>query len=368
VNDRFIELLTKELSDTLTADEQQEFNTLLETSSTYRKQREILKDYWKRDATAYTANVVLFKKIMSRIQAEEETATEDVILADTAQRSNRSFRHFMWYSAAAVLLMVGTVAYYYLTTPKPQKVMLATNWQQNTTKIGVRKKLILTDGTVVTLNSATTFRYPATFGAKTREVYLNGEAYFDVHKDHQHPFIIHTNKMNIRVLGTAFNVKSYQSEPLSETTLIRGSIEVTLNDRPNDRIILKPKEKLILQNNTFTKSTTNISTPGNTIAQNTGKGTQYALTNLTYLPNHDSLVVETSWMFNKLIFRNEDFGSIANQMERWYGISIVFKKEELKTLRFTAMFENETVLQALDALRGTEDFHYKLKNSVIYIY
>src|ERR1019366_6846207 len=104
----------------------------------------------------------------------------------------------------------------------------------------VKSKIVLSDGSVVTLNSETTLRYPAEFNGQTREVYLDGEAFFDVAKDHKHPFIVHAGKMNVRVLGTAFNIKSYANDATSETTLIRGAIEVTMSDRPSDRIILKP--------------------------------------------------------------------------------------------------------------------------------
>ena len=230
----------------------------------------------------------------------------------------------------------------------------------------MRARLVLSDGTIVTLNSGTAFKYPLSFGNKNREVYLNGEAFFEVHKDREHPFIIHTKKMNVRVLGTVFNIKSYDSESHSETSLIHGSIEVTLNDRAADRIILKPHEKLVIQNNLPAQNQTNIPT-GRSHLNAAVKGTQYTLTNLTYIPRIDSAAVETLWLKNKLVFRNENFESIADDMSRWYGVQIVFEHEELKKLRFTAMFERETATEALESLRFTGGFHFKKKGLIFYI-
>ncbi|HWZ04919.1 MAG TPA: FecR domain-containing protein, partial [Mucilaginibacter sp.] len=208
-------------------------------------------------------------------------------------------------------------------------------------------------------------RYPPVFNGQTREVYLNGEAFFDVFKDHQHPFIVHAGKMNVKVLGTAFNIKSYANESRSETTLIRGAIEVTMSDRPSDRIILKPNEKLILNNTTIQKR----GVTGNLTAMRTDTVySNYALTNLTHLKSNDTTVVETSWVNNKLIFKDQAFNEIANQMERWYGVKIAFRNESVKDYRFTGVFENESVIQALDALKLIENFNYKYKNETISIY
>jgi len=170
--------------------------------------------------------------------------------------------------------------------------------------------------------------------------------------------------MNIKVLGTAFNVKSYSNDKNIETTLIRGAIEVTLSDRPSDRIILKPNEKLILNNTTFPllKNNNNIAS----IPENVN--TNYALTNLTHLKSNDTTIVETSWVNNELVFKDEAFSDLANQMERWYGVKIKFKNSDFKDYRFTGVFVKENIMEALDALKMIETFNYKYKNETVYIY
>ncbi|ASU35388.1 FecR family protein [Mucilaginibacter xinganensis] len=368
VNDRFIKLLTKELSDELTYDEQVELKQLLQDNKEYRDQREILKDYWKTNSIEYAANAVMFKKVMERIKSEENVAQVERIDEFKGKSPRGKFRLRAWYAAAAFMIaIISVVTYQYVIVPKFDNDLAAIKWLQKTTRPTTKSIITLADGTIVTLNSATTLKYPDSFSGKTREVYLDGEAYFDVHKDHEHPFIIHTNKMNVRVLGTAFNVKSYQNEILSETTLIRGSIEVTLNDRPSDRIILKPKEKLIVQSKISTRKKSTL-TADSSSPESIGKGTRYTLTNLTYYPNNDKTIIETSWVQNKLVFSNEDFSQLSDQLERWYGMHITFGNAWVKQYRFTGMFEKETLPEALDALKMIEHFNYRIENSTVFIY
>ncbi|MGZ3752815.1 MAG: FecR family protein, partial [Mucilaginibacter sp.] len=318
------------------------------------------KDYWKQKDQHYANSELMFNKIRARIGVDE--TSDNVVELPKVKK-----RYILWRSIAAVLMItLCCVALYKLRVRSEEKVTERFAGLENTTtKPQTRSIITLTDGTKVTLNSESTLKYPASFNGKTREVYLVGEAFFDVHKDHQHPFIIHTGKMNIRVVGTAFNVKAYPNDITSETTLIRGMIEVTLNDRPSDRIILKPKEKLILKNNQVYPGK-----PSLHVAEASENAVlpQYTLTTLTYFKSQDTSVVETSWLKNRLIFRNEDFATLAERMQRWYGVNIIFKNDEVKLYRFNGIFEKETINQALDALQITEKFHYKIDKSNVLIY
>jgi len=353
-NDRFIILLTKELCEQLNDAEREELLSILNEHPHYRDQRDLFKAYWEKDRNEYEASTALFKKVQEKIRAEEAISHP--------QRSHRR----IWYSAAAALiLIIGSIAYLRHSTQNSQTIAATTRWLQTTTRPTQKDVLKLSDGTVVTLNSATTIKYPDHFSDSTREVYLEGEAFFDVNKNPGHPFIIHADKMNIRVLGTSFNVKSYRNEPSGEATLITGSIEVTLNDRPSDRIILKPKEKLIVQNNKATRRQLGIA---QTTLDSAGKSTRYALTNLTYFRNNVNTVVETSWVENKLVFSNKDFIDISGDLERWYGVHIEFMTERAKHYNFSGYFEKETLPEALDVLKMIDHFSYKIEDSTVYIY
>ena len=175
------------------------------------------------------------------------------------------------------------------------------------------------------------------------------------------PFIIHTGRMNIKVLGTEFNVKSYPQDSTYETTLLRGSIEVTLNDRPSDRIILKPKEKLIVANLSFgnaheSKVSTHVVQP------------QLLVTELHYVSKTDRAIAETSWLDNKLVFEDESFTNLAINLGRKYNVNIHFSNEKLKDYRFTGIFKEETIQEALTALQLTEKFSFKIMGSEVYIF
>lgn len=357
---RFVELLTKELTEELTSAEKQELDLLLQHNPGFKQQIAAIKEYWNSNQPTYKASAANFKKVMDAIRVAEQSSG--------MQHDNKKpIKLWPILKYLAAVLVLGTTLYvWYLSAGPGKKTSLASNWQKKVTAPRIKQRLVLSDGTIVTLNSGTSFKYPLSFTGKNREVYLNGEAFFEVHKDREHPFIIHTNKMNVRVLGTAFNIKSYDNESRSETSLIHGSIEVTLNDRAADRIILKPHDKLIVENNLSEKIETNI--PNSSDKLNAPvKYTQYSVTNITYNPQIDNAAIETLWLKNKLVFNNDDFESIAADMERWYGIQIVFKHDELKKLRFTATFELETPTKALESLRVTEDFQLKKKGSVFYI-
>lgn len=119
-------------------------------------------------------------------------------------------------------------------------------YKEMTTEMGMKTKKRLSDGSVVWLNAGSRLRYPEKFSSGQREVYLSGEGYFEVKASAGHPFIIHTSKMDIRVLGTEFNVRSYDDEDFAETALIRGAVEVAMKETGNNApVLLKPNQKII---------------------------------------------------------------------------------------------------------------------------
>ncbi|MDP4149204.1 MAG: FecR domain-containing protein [Bacteroidota bacterium] len=233
------------------------------------------------------------------------------------------------------------------------------------TNNGSRTHVVLPDGTMVWLNSGSRIKYDKNFGAGLREINLTGEAFFDVAHNAQTPFVIHTARIDIKVLGTRFNVKSYPSDNTTEATLIRGSIEVSIKDRPSEKIILKPNEKLVVAND---DSTLHRTLPGHHAAVK--DESLVSICKPTYETNTGA-VIETSWVDNKLIFQDEEFGELAIKMERWYGISIHFDNADLEKLQFTGSFQKETVQQALDALKETATttpFNYRITENQITIY
>ena len=276
---------------------------------------------------------------------------------------NKRKKRLLWACAAAVFTaVIAFLALSYHTTPASIQDKIAQS--EVSTKNGSRTKIQLPDGTSVWLNSSSKLVYDNQhFGTSIRDVSLVGEAYFDVVKNPAKPFIIHTAKMDIRVLGTAFDVKCYPDEKTTETSLIRGSIEVTLKDR-QEKIMMKPNEKLILSNEDL--KPLKINTVPVKQAAPFKANPIIELGHLTLFPK-DSSIVETAWVENKLLFSDESLGEIAKKMERWYGVSIQITSERLKKELITGAFEKETIYQALNALQLTIPFTYKANKDIIII-
>lgn len=332
---RFTELLGKKLADEISIEEHKDFMLLLEGNAAYRQEYESLSSYFQSKETEEEDAMPLFEKIKARIENPESPE----IPVSKSRFGN-------WYRIAAILaLCICSFGGYQLYNKRMgSQAESALVWKEINTPSRLTSKITLADGTIVTLNSETRLKYPAAFKGAHREVYLTGEAFFDVKKDAEHPFIIHTEKINIKVLGTTFDVKAYKNDPHTEATLITGAIQVSMNALPEKQILLKPQEKFSLQHQ----------------AKNAADSPLYSI-----IPLNDT---ETSWMNHKLVFKNESFDVLANSLSRWYGLQVVFKNESLKNSRFTGFFEKENISQALKALQLIEPFRYKIQDKTVYIY
>ncbi len=244
-------------------------------------------------------------------------------------------------------------------------VMAANTWQTYVTQVSEKRKLSLPDGSVVWLNAGSNLRYdPEQMRKGSRQVFLEGEAFFDIAHDASRPFKVRSGVVEIKVLGTAFNVKAYPEDVNIETSLIRGSVEVRLDDRPDDVYQLRPHEKLVVSRQT--QATVNLQASNNTTPS---ARTMSPLVSLKRIAVADSglLVEETAWLQNKLVFRSERFSELAKMLERKYGYHFVFEGADLMELEFTGSFTTETVGQALDAMRLVHVFEYRIDKENIYI-
>jgi len=336
--EQFTELLAKRLSGEISADELLEFNRLIAGNPAFQKEYEAIKSYWAEDDEPYENVVSIFDDIKRR------TGISDT--GNVLEFSNKQKKR-VWplrIAAAAAVLMLVSVSFYFLKLKSSPATTTPLALNELKTGTGAIKHIRLPDGTSVTLNAVSVLKYPTTFNGKTREVYLTGEGYFDVAKDHRHPFIVHTSRSDIRVLGTAFDIKCYDSDSLFEATLFRGSIQASIkNNTANDKVLLKPSEKLVVAS------------------------TGYYLTKETHL-GADTTNIETAWMHNKLIFKDQPFGLLANSLTRKYGMNIIFKNNNLKTIKLTGEFDNENVNQVLLSLKLVAKFNYSISDKGIYVF
>jgi hypothetical protein len=187
-------------------------------------------------------------------------------------------------------------------------------------------KLVLADGTQVWLNSSSNIRFPFTFPGNTREVYLHGEAFFKVSKNAQKPFIVHTEHTDITVLGTSFNVNTYNADR-AETSLIEGSVKTTAND---NEILLKPGFQAVYEE----------------------KG-GFSVVKF----DQDDV---TSWLHGVFYFHDTKLEQIARVLPRWFAVDVVFDDQSAKALSFSGAIEKnkslDTFLANLKATAGVDSY------------
>lgn len=209
------------------------------------------------------------------------------------------------------------------------------------TPAGSRTMITMEDGTKIWMNAKSKVTYPSHFSGKSREIEMEGEAYFEVKKDKKRPFRIKTAEINIEVLGTSFNVKSYPEEKRITTTLVEGKVAIWRSGNQSHRVDLSPLQKAIYNRTNQSINKSDISA--------------------------EHLNGITGWMNNKMIFENETFGSIAVKLERSYNAEIVFEDPEISKHRFSGTFEGMSIEQALNALQYASEFKYEIKKNRITI-
>jgi hypothetical protein len=368
----FLSLVLHKLSGEASEKELHELETIVREDPLLKEKLEWLRTYWESLSNGVPNYDKAFDKVKNKIKILEDVPKGNFSIEKNfipkGKRSIIGYRQIL--KIAAVLIIIAGSIYFFLNTssPTPRKNSASLpdkvegkEWVVKENPRGMKSIIDLADGSKVILNAGSQLKFPDKFSGKTREVYLEGEAFFDVAKNPEIPFIIHTGKMNIKVLGTEFNVKSYPEDSTAETTLIRGLVEITLNNRPSDKIILRPNEKLIVNNRTDTENISQITHGGI-------KDTRLTISTLNYVSPTDSAIMETEWIHNHLVFRDESFGNLAKDIERRYGVNIHFDNKTVREYRFTGSFEKETIPEILEALRLTEKFNYKIKNNNITIY
>ncbi|HET6256304.1 MAG TPA: FecR family protein [Puia sp.] len=369
--DKIWTLLAKKLSGEATASELTELEAVLRANPNLHYSLQPLIDLWQTDTSPDKAiGKQAFDRHLQRMDDLgvdfSATIAGPYSLPSASRRKNIIRITAIAIPLLTLAIITGRLLFFQKNTPRSYPAAVARQTQpvisEITTRNGSKTSLILPDGTKVWLNAGSKLTYDSTFGKIDRKVSLSGEGYFDVVRNKQQPFIIHAATISIKVLGTEFDVRSYPSDKTTEASLIRGSIEVIINAQPNKKVILKPNEKLIIDNFRFENhlaQTTDNAAAAATSVPDIAK--DITVRNLTH-ENKTGEVIETSWVENKLVFQDESFEEIARKLERWYGVTIRFNNERLKDDHLTGTFMNETIRQALDALKFTATFNYSVDN------
>ena len=256
-------------------------------------------------------------------------------------QENKSFRNALpkvfinVLKVAAVLipgLVIGLFIHYYTGTEPLYYTSIAPN--------GSISQIILPDNTMVFLNSGSQLKYLLNNKQGTREVFLEGEAWFEVEKNKKKPFIVQTPFYSIKVMGTQFNVKAYKTDEEIVTTLEDGEIEILSSEnlKMNGNKKLNPGQQLIYNHSTGTMRTVNVKTP-----------------------------LFTSWKENKLIFINMNLKELIVLLERKYGVEIEVSDNIILDYHYDGTIKNETILEVLELIKETLPVQYKIEGQNIVI-
>ncbi|OIV41156.1 FecR family protein [Flavobacterium johnsoniae] len=239
-----------------------------------------------------------------------------------------SLSYKSWAVAASLFFLIGLSVFFHHSGAVVENVQYAT-------KLGERSKITLSDGTQIWLNAGSLLKYPKDFKGDTREVYLTGEAFFDVAKDKKHPFIIHTDKMDTKVLGTSFNVQAYPDQTTQEVSVLTGRVNVK-STVTEENVYVTPGQKVIF------------------------KSKNNKLQAFKDIPvNSISL-----WRKNIIVFEDTPLPEVAATINRNYNVAVEIKNKNLNTLKINGYFKDLSADQVLALVCNIINASYKLDAGV----
>ena len=241
------------------------------------------------------------------------------------------------FRVAAVLIPVVLIVGLYMQLNSKVDLFGTSEYEEVVVDKGERIQIMFQDGTKVYINSDSKLRYPKKFALNTREVYLEGEAYFVVAKNKNRPFIVNLSGPAIHVLGTSFNVSAYKDESMIETTLVEGSVKLNVvSGGKRMTQMLKPNEKAEYQ-------------------KGAGKIKVFDV-NTEY---------DTAWKNGEIIFRNHPMDKVLKTLERHYHVVFEVKDNEILKSIITARFKDEQLPQVLEYLKLASGIQYAIHKPTV---
>ena len=278
----------------------------------------------------------VWKNVFSQIEPEKKTNTTHKVI-----QYNKASNKQNWFKYAAsltVLMLVGGLIYLLvgksLMQEKADLILAQQNpvWEEKSIPAGKKMSFILPDGSAIKLNGPSSLRFQQNFnGTNIREVHLDGEAFFDVAKNPNKPFIIHTQYSEVKVLGTSFNVNAFP-----ENDAVKVSVET-------GKVMVKKKENAITSDSiTLVRGELALLKPAEKLVQ---KG--------VFNPDLPS------WKDGVLVFEDASFAQIIKSLERWYGVEFIVNKEVNVKGGYNSTFKNQNLVNVLESIKYSLDFEYK---------
>lgn len=239
-------------------------------------------------------------------------------------------------ASLAIVLLTGLSVYLYTSN----RQMIELGERNVVVKVGKGERVSVTlpDGTSVRLNSESVLSYQQDFGLKDRNVFLAGEGFFDVVKSEGRKFIVNTRFLDIQVLGTSFNVYTYENADSVEMSLVRGKVQVTTVSPPYQTFNVSPNEKVV-----YNKAT--------------GKMRVESSSNL----------IETAWISNELVFRSTPLKEVFNRVGRKYGVLFKVEDDTLLNDLYTGVFDEPEIADVMLILEANFGFNYRIQEDTVWI-
>ncbi len=290
------------------------------------------------------------KQLLSREEREHELQkvfdqVEKKQLVSVKSKVLDANTWYSWKSVAAVLfLLVVSISVFYLNSgiPVSDPPRAQVEWIEKIVPHGQKLTTKLSDGSIVKLNAGSKLRFPKQFSASLREVYLEGEAFFEVERDTSRKFIIHTERILTSVLGTSFNIKAYPEDQTTEVAVATGKVLVQSEDHKGDirhSVTLRANEMAVYDKKDFDQ--------------------------LKAVRFDES---EFSWRDDILYFDKTPVPELIIMLERWYGKHIRLENEAFRNKTYSGIFENETLKNVLDGIKFEADIKYKINGNNVLIY
>ncbi|WP_106831667.1 FecR family protein [Parabacteroides pacaensis] len=325
-NKLFDRLLAEYILQTISAEDKEKmFSMILQTPS-YKEQ------YEKAMKLNALLRVPTFKssKDTDYLLFKEKANIHSII---PPWKSTRKFTMFKHIAAAVALILLSSISSIYLYT-KHNDSNQEISWVETSTPLGGQTRLLLPDGTVAWVNSKSELKYSSLFGITDRQLYLKGEAYFEVKKNKELPFSIHAGDMTVTATGTQFNVRSYPEDDKWEINLLEGGVDVVLSGKLYSLI---PDEKIIYDRTS----------------------------NLAVIEQVDANLA-MQWTKGKLSFYQASIPEIYKMLEKHFNVRIVVESNKLKEEYFMGSINLDMSLsEILSYLDVDKKYKFEVKNDII---
>lgn len=339
-------LLVRYLADNCTDEELQAIESWKQNDIQNRKLLEEYESLWKKSAVDNSNKRGQFDAKQGWQLLNEKIERNNSALHQSKKTSysklkNQSFKYRL-ISAAAIFLAIILIGFYAYQSWNPSGAKRQKpSMQIIATDNGQRTHITLSDETHILLNADSKLRVPAVFKQNKREVFLQGQAYFNVTENANRPFIIHTNGTTIRVLGTSFAISSYPKDHSVQVVVKKG------------RVVFKTDRQ--------TQSTSTILT-----ANEVGRYSEQTQTILTQTVQNLNFYL--GWIEGRLNFEQTPMTEVAVSLERRYDIKVKFKNKEIKKMALTAHLQSKRIRNVLDVIAISLQIEYKLKNDNVIFY